>query len=203
MGSMVGLMVTSKRVCAKGIFLDCCCQCPPPCGEALPTHTSTGDPVTLAGRVGSVSCGATAPFLWVLVLQGFICALLDWSLFTPILWKSFHPILLALKVRFPEDSQSFCPLPSLGCLTWSSERSQQGKNVFGFIVFQFIGHPSDRYGIWFYHACAHFAISLWLLLSLDMVYLFLVGSSVRLSTVVQSLAVILVLFWEEMINTSL
>ena len=186
MGSMVGLMVTSKRVCAKGIFLDCCCQCPSPCGEALPTHASTEDPVTLAGSFGSVSCGATAPFLWVLVCaRCYLCPPRLESLFIPILWKSCHPILLALKVRFPEDSQSFCPLPTLGSLTWSSEPSQQGENVFGFIVFQFIGHPSGRYGIWFYHACAHFTISLWLLLSLDMVYLFLVGSNVRLSTVVQ------------------
>ena len=32
MGSMVGLMVKSKRVYARGTF-----QCPHPCGEPLPT----------------------------------------------------------------------------------------------------------------------------------------------------------------------
>ena len=49
----------------RGTFLACCCQCPCPCGEPLPTHSTTGDPPTLAGSSGSVACGVTAPFLWV------------------------------------------------------------------------------------------------------------------------------------------
>ena len=51
-----------QAVYAKGAF-----QCPHPCGEPLPTHTSTGAPPTLAGGFGSVSCVVTAPLLWVLV----------------------------------------------------------------------------------------------------------------------------------------
>ena len=39
------------------------CFQPHPRGESLPTHASTGDPPTLAGSSGSVSCGVTAPFL--------------------------------------------------------------------------------------------------------------------------------------------
>ena len=39
---------------------------PHPHGKPLTTHTSTGDPPTLAGSFGSVSCGVTAPFPWVL-----------------------------------------------------------------------------------------------------------------------------------------
>ena len=35
--------------------------------EPLLTHTSTGDPPILAGRFGSVSCGVTVPFPWVLL----------------------------------------------------------------------------------------------------------------------------------------
>ena len=43
----------------KGPFQDYCCQCPSPNGEPLSTHTSTGDPPTLADRSGSVSCLVT------------------------------------------------------------------------------------------------------------------------------------------------
>ena len=47
------------------------CQYPYLRGESLPTHTSAGDPLMLAGRSGSVSCGVTAPFSWVLMCPGF------------------------------------------------------------------------------------------------------------------------------------
>ena len=67
LGSMVALGVISKRVYAKGAFQNCFCQCPHPCGEPLLSHTSTGGPSTLAGSFGSVPCGITAPFLWVMV----------------------------------------------------------------------------------------------------------------------------------------
>ena len=50
---MVGLMANSKRVFSKGDL-----QCPCPCGEPLPTHTSTGGPPTLAGGFASVSLGS-------------------------------------------------------------------------------------------------------------------------------------------------
>ena len=45
----------------------CCTWCPRPCSRPLPTHTSTGDSWTLTGKSGSVSCGVTTPFSWVLV----------------------------------------------------------------------------------------------------------------------------------------
>ena len=44
---------------------------PPSRSKPLLIHTSTGDPPTLAGRSGSVSCGVTAPFPWVLVHARF------------------------------------------------------------------------------------------------------------------------------------
>ena len=43
----------------------CCTQ--RPCSRPLLTHTSTGYSWTLMGMSGSVSCGVTAPFSWVLV----------------------------------------------------------------------------------------------------------------------------------------
>ena len=54
--SMVGLMVTSpKRICAtQRAAQDRRCQCPCPCGRSLLTHTSTGDPPTLTGRLVTI-----------------------------------------------------------------------------------------------------------------------------------------------------
>ena len=43
-----------------------CTQCLQPCSRPLLTHASTGDSWTLTGKSGSVSCGVTAPFSWVL-----------------------------------------------------------------------------------------------------------------------------------------
>ena len=48
----------------------CCTQCPRPCSRPPLTYTSAGDSWTLMGKSGSVSCGVTAPFSWVLVCTG-------------------------------------------------------------------------------------------------------------------------------------
>ena len=55
--------------------IHCCNQYPQPCSRPLPTHTSTGDPWTLLGKSGSVSCGITAPFSWVPVCTSFFLCL--------------------------------------------------------------------------------------------------------------------------------
>ena len=49
----------------------CYTQRPQPCSRPPPTHTSAGDSWTLTGKSGSVSCGVTAPFSWVLVHTSF------------------------------------------------------------------------------------------------------------------------------------
>ena len=51
----------------KAPSMYCRTQCPHPCSGPPPTHASTGDSRTLTGKSGSVSCGVTAPFSWVLV----------------------------------------------------------------------------------------------------------------------------------------
>ena len=51
--------------------MHCYTQCPQPCSRPLPTHASAGDSWTLPGKSGSVSCGVTAPFSWVLVHTRF------------------------------------------------------------------------------------------------------------------------------------
>ena len=50
----------------KDMCMHCCIQCPWPCNRPLFTLASTGDSWTLTGTSGSVSCGTTAPFFWVL-----------------------------------------------------------------------------------------------------------------------------------------
>ena len=63
-GQMVGVMATSsKRIYAS--------QCPWPHSRPLLTHASARDSQTLTGKSGSVSCGVTAPFSWVLVHTKF------------------------------------------------------------------------------------------------------------------------------------
>ena len=49
----------------------CCTQCPQPCSRPPPTRASARDSWTLLGKSGSVSCGVTAPFSWVLVCTRF------------------------------------------------------------------------------------------------------------------------------------
>ena len=48
-------------------------QYPWPCNRQLSTHASRGDSPTVTGRSGSVSCGVTDPFAWVLVCTRFCC----------------------------------------------------------------------------------------------------------------------------------
>ena len=51
--------------------MHCYIHCPQPCIRPLPTHASARDSWTLTSKSGSVSCGVTAPFSWVLVRRKF------------------------------------------------------------------------------------------------------------------------------------
>ena len=92
-------------------------QWPCPCGEPLPALT--GAPPTLAGSSGWVSCGVTAPPFCVLMHTKFcLCPPRLESLVPSVLWKACDQIPLALKARFPGDSQSLCWIPRLGFRTF-------------------------------------------------------------------------------------
>ena len=163
---MVGLMVTSKRTYTKEHLPVLLLPVSPSLRWPLLTHTSTGDPPTLAGGFGSVSCGVTSPFLWIVVCtKSCLCPLRLESLFPLVLWKSYNQIPLAFKVRFPGDPQSLYQIPRLGSLTWGSE-SSQWENFLGIIVMWFVSHPPGGYGIWFYCDCALPVVLLWFLLCL-------------------------------------
>ena len=115
-GSMAGLMVTSKRVYAEGNL-----AVPPSLWWALQTHASTGDPPTLAGSFDSVSFGVTAPLLWVLVCAKFcLCLPRLEFLFPSVLWR---PII---KSHWPSRLDSLgIPSPSVGSLGWEAGHGVQ------------------------------------------------------------------------------
>ena len=132
-----------------------------PCDEPLLTHTSTGYPPTLAGSFGSVSCGVTALFLWVLVHARFcLCPARVQSPFSPVLWKSCNQIPLAFPVRKIPWVFSVPLLgPQARSLTCGFKPSQRWVIFFCIIVLHFVGYPPGGYRIWFYHDCAPPAIS--------------------------------------------
>ena len=120
------------------------------------------------------------------------------SLFPLVLLKPCNQIPLAFKVRFPGDS----PVRFLS--------PQAGKPDVGFWTFTTVGEL-----LWYYYSpvCGSPTLQIWDLilswlcpsyhlteassLSLNVKYLFLVGSSILLSMVVQQLIVILMLSKEE------
>ena len=101
----------------------CYTQCPQPCSRPLPTHASARDSWTLRVKYGSVSCGVTAPFSWVLVNTRFCLCPPRVCFSSPV--EFCNQIPLAFKVKFFGGSQSFCQIPRLENLLWSLELSQQ------------------------------------------------------------------------------
>ena len=51
----------------------CYSLCPQPCSRPLLTHAFAGDSRIPTGKSGSVSCGVTVPFSWVLVHKVLLC----------------------------------------------------------------------------------------------------------------------------------
>ena len=150
----------------------------------LPTHASAGDPSALPGGFGSVYCGVTALFLWVLVWARFcLCPPRLESLFPPVLWKSCSQIPLAFKLIIPGDSQSFSR--SLGCEAWCGvENLHDSGRTCLVLLFPslYIIHWQvwDLIVSWLPPSYGLAAASPW---SLDVGYIFLVGSSVLLPSV--------------------
>ena len=72
----------------KGLLPALLLPVPCPCGKPLLTHISAGDHPTLPRRSGSIFCGVTSPFPWVLVHAIFcLCPPRVKSLFLPVPWK--------------------------------------------------------------------------------------------------------------------
>ena len=140
----------------RGVFLTWCCQPSHPCGKPLLTRNSTGNFPVLAGSFGLVSLESLLFSSESWCVQGFICALQDWSLCFPQPCGS--PVI---KSHWPprSDPQAWKHVVRLRTFTTMGELLQQ-------FVLQFVGCPPRGDGIWFYHDCNPSAISLWLLLCL-------------------------------------
>ena len=142
-------MVTSKRTYAGEDLLILLRPAPPSLWWGPVDLPFTGHPPAPPVSFVSVSCGITAPFLWVFVCRKFcLCPSSLEYLFPLVLWKSSIQIL-DFKVRFPVDSQSFYQISRLVSLTCGSEPSQEWENFFGIIVLQFVGPLPSRKEIWF------------------------------------------------------
>ena len=183
----------------RGISQNCCCQWPCPHRKPLLTHTSPRDPPTLAGRSGSIPCGVTVPFLCVLVHERYCFC-------PPRVESLFLPVLEVLQSN-PCGLQNQIPW---GFLVPLSD-PQSGKTDVWLRTFTTMGEL-----LWYYFSqvcglpirwvwdlvLSLFLPSYYLIvaspLSFDVECLFLVGSNVLLSMVVQQLVVILVLLQVEM-----
>ena len=166
-------------------FQDFCCQCPWPCGETLLTHACTGDTPTLAGSFGSVSCGVTAPFLWVFVHTRF--CLCPSRLESHFPQSCGSPIIKSHRTSKSDSLEIPSPLSD----------PQAGKPDMGFRMFTTVGEllwyycspvcgsPSwwvwDLILLWLHPSCHLVAASS---LSLDVGHLSLVGSRFLLLIVV-------------------
>ena len=114
---------------------------PIPVGEPLPALAPSGDPPTLAGSFGSVACGVTAPFLWVLVHTGFWLCLQKCSLCFPQCCG-----IPVIKFHWPSRPDSLgisSPfVRSLGWEAWHGvlnfQNSGKTSLVLLFSIFQFI-----------------------------------------------------------------
>ena len=83
LGSLVGLMADSGRAHAKEYFPERLLPVSLSLGELHLPPASAGDPLTLAGLSGSVSCGVTVPSPGSRCTHYFVCALQEWSLCFP------------------------------------------------------------------------------------------------------------------------
>ena len=79
----VGGNENNGNLLQKGPGMHCCTQCPQSCSRPPSTHASTRDSWTLTGKSGSISCGVTAPFSWVLMCTRFYLS--------PLCVKSLFP----------------------------------------------------------------------------------------------------------------
>ena len=80
------------------------------------THTFAGDSQALIGKSGSVSCGVTAPFSWVLYVQGFIVPFM--SLFPcgfSVLWTDPQVVTSVVGPRILQQCKNFFGIIVLVC----------------------------------------------------------------------------------------
>ena len=186
---MVGLMVNSKRVCAKGAL-----PVPRPSGDSLLTHPPLAalqhrQLVSVQSPVGS-SLLSSGSFC----MQNFVCALQNWSLCYP--QSSERPLI---KSRWPSGPDSLgIPSPFVLSPDWEARRGAQNLHdsarASSVLLFSSLWVPHwqvwDSILSWLCPSCHLSAAPS---LSLDTGYPFLVVPSILLS-----MAVAILVLSEEM-----
>ena len=194
-GSIVGLLVTSKRTDSKAHFPGFHHVRP------LPTHTSVRDPQAFSGRSGSVSCGVTVHFSWVWCTWGFVVPSKSGVsvVLSPVkvLWSNPVEHLSQIPWEFP------VPWPDTQADDWCGALNLHSSTRTFFILLFSSLWVIQSVGIGFsFFLCLchsyHFVVAS--PLSLVVGYLFLVGSSVLFFMVVQQCIAILVFWQKKMIS---
>ena len=144
---MVGLLANTKRAHAEVPFPGLLLPVSPSLWRAPADLNLCRGPSNTSRQIWLSLLWGQCSFPLGLGTHKILCHPRVESSFPSVLWKSCNQILLAFKVRFPGDSQSLCPIIRLGSLTWGSEPSQQWENLYGIIVFQFVGCLSSKYEI--------------------------------------------------------
>ena len=102
----------------KAPSMHCCTQYPQPCSWPPPTHASARDSWSLTSKAGSVSCGITAPFSWVLVCTRF--CLCPPRVCFPVLckfWELSGGLMVTSSKRLyaiPRSAAARAPVPMAG-----------------------------------------------------------------------------------------
>ena len=117
--------------------MHCHTQSPCPCIRQLPTYASTRDSWTHTGKSGSVSCGVTAPFSWVLMHTGFcLCPPESVSTVLYKFWRLCGGVngdLLQKGLCYTQvcRTQSPCPCgsPLLTCTSTGDAQTHKGSLV--------------------------------------------------------------------------
>ena len=133
---------------------------------------------------GSVSCGVTAPFPWVLVDTWFGCALQESSLCFPSLIDVLQQNPTGIQVQNPWEFLISLLNPQVGNPDMGIRTLQQWETFFGIIVLQCVGCPLNEYGVGFHCDCGPPTTSLSFLHCLWMWVAFLVGSNILLLIVI-------------------
>ena len=92
----------------------CYTQCPQQCSKPPPTHTSTRDSQTPTGNSGTVSCGITAPFSWVLVHKVLLCPPRDYFPVLCKFWQAYGVVngdLLHEVLFYTQSDAPRAPVP--------------------------------------------------------------------------------------------
>ena len=96
--------------------MHCCIQCCQHCSRPPPTHASTNNSWTLTGKSGSVFCGVTAPFSWVLVCTRF-CLCPSRVYFLVLFWQLYGRVNGDLLQDGFCHTQVCCTQPYPSCCT--------------------------------------------------------------------------------------